>query len=85
MLSTTDEDLDFWIKDGRAITALIPELDDYLKPDAAKLKFSRVKNLKQIDVAGAKHLWVGESMVNLVLSEIVKVIAPSRLPLPEQI
>ncbi len=85
MLSTTDEDLDFWIKDGRAITALIPELDDYLKPDAAKLKFSRVKNLKQIDVAGAKHLWVGEPMVNLVLSEIVKVIAPSRLPLPEQI
>ena len=85
MLSTTDEDLDFWIKDGRAITALIPELDDYLQPDAAKLKFSRVKNLKQIDVAGAKHLWVGEPMVNLVLSEIVKVIAPSRLPLPEQI
>jgi hypothetical protein len=85
MLSTTDEDLDFWIKDGRAITALIPELDDYLKPDAAKLKFSRVKNLKQIDVAGAKHLWVGEPMVNLALSEIVKVIAPSRLPLPEQI
>jgi alpha/beta superfamily hydrolase len=85
MLSTTDEDLDFWIKDGRAITALIPELDDYLKPDAAKLKFSRVKNLKQIDVAGAKHLWVGEPMVYLVLSEIVKVIAPSRLPLPEQI
>jgi alpha/beta superfamily hydrolase len=85
MLSTTEEDLDFWIKDGRAITALIPELDDYLKPDAAKLKFSRVKNLKQIDVVGAKHLWVGEPMVHLVLSEIVKVIAPSRLPLPEQI
>jgi alpha/beta superfamily hydrolase len=85
MLSTTDEDLDFWIKDGRVITALIPELDDYLKPDAAKLKFSRVKNLKQIDVVGAKHLWVGEPMVHLVLSEIVKVIAPSRLPLPEQI
>ena len=85
MLSTTDEDLDFWIKDGRVITALIPELDDYLKPDAAKLKFSRVKNLKQIDVVGAKHLWVGEPMVHLVLSEIVRVIAPSRLPLPEQI
>lgn len=85
MLSTTDEDLDFWVKDGRAITALIPELDDYLKPDAARLKFSRVKNLKQIDVKGAKHLWVGEPMVYLVLSEIVKVIAPSRLPLPEQI
>ena len=85
MLSTTQEDLDFWIKDGRFITALIPELDDYLKPDAARLKFSKVKNLKQIDVAGAKHLWVGEPMVHLVLSEIVKVIAPSALPLPQEI
>ena len=85
MLSTTDEDLNFWIKDGRGITALIPELDDYLKPDAARVKFSKVKNLKQIDVAGAKHLLVGEPMVHLVLSEIVKVIAPSRLPLPTEI
>jgi hypothetical protein len=85
MLSTTDEDLDFWINDGRGITALIPELDDYLKPDAARVKFSKVKNLKQIDVAGAKHLWVGEPMVHLVLTEIVKVIAPSRLPLPTEI
>ena len=85
MLSTTDDDLDFWIKDGRPITALIPELDDYLKPDAARQRFSKVKNLKQIDVAGAKHLWVGEPMVHLVLSEIVKVIAPNRLPLPQEI
>jgi alpha/beta superfamily hydrolase len=85
MLSTTDEDLDFWIKDTRPITALIPELDDYLKPDAARVKFSKVKNLKQIDVNGAKHLLVGEPMVHLVLSEIVKVIAPSRLPLPTEI
>jgi alpha/beta superfamily hydrolase len=85
MLSTTDDDLDFWIKDGRPITALIPELDDYLKPDAATGKFSKVKNLKQIDVNGAKHLLVGEPMVHLVLSEIVKVIAPSRLPLPTEI
>jgi len=85
MLSTTNDDLDFWIKDGRQITALIPELDDYLRPDAAKLKFSKLKNLKQIDVVGAKHLLVGEPMVHLVLSEIVKVIAPSRLPLPQEI
>ena len=83
--TTTTEQLEYWNTDPRPITALVPELDDYLKPDAAKLKFSRVKNLKQIDVAGAKHLWVGEPMVYLVLSEIVKVIAPSRLPLPEQI
>ena len=85
MLSTTEDDLDFWINDGRGITALIPELDDYLKPDAARGKFAKVKNLKQIDVAGAKHLLVGEPMVHLVLSEIVKIIAPSRLPLPTEI
>ena len=85
MLSTTDEDLDFWAKDGRQITALIPEHDDYLKPDQARVKFSKVPNIKQIDVEDGKHLWVGEPMVYLVLSEIVRVIAPSKLPLPTEV
>ncbi|MEY3724000.1 MAG: hypothetical protein RL649_851 [Actinomycetota bacterium] len=66
------------------ITALIPEHDDYLKPAQAKLKFSKISTLKQIDVPGAKHLWVGEPMVHLVLSEIVRVIAPNKLPLPTE-
>ena len=85
MLSTTQEDLDFWAKDGRPITALIPEHDDYLKPDQARVKFSKLSNIKQIDVDDGKHLWVGEPMVHLVLSEIVRVIAPSKLPLPTEI
>ncbi|CAB4948269.1 unannotated protein [freshwater metagenome] len=85
MLSTTNEDLDFWTKDGRPITALIPEHDDYLKPDQARVKFSKVSNIKQIDVEDGKHLWVGEPMVHLVLSEIVRVIVPSKLPLPTEI
>ena len=85
MLSTTDEDLKFWAKDGRPITALIPEHDDYLKPAQAKIRFSNLPNLKQINIDGAKHLWVGEPMVYLVLSEIVKIIAPSRLPLPTEV
>ena len=85
MLATNDEDLAFWKEDGRPITALIPEHDDYLKPEAAKIRFSKVGNIKQINVDGAKHLWVGEPMVYLVLSEIVKVIAPSRLPLPLEV
>ena len=85
MIATNDEDLAFWKEDGRPITALIPEHDDYLKPDQAKLRFSKLANLKQIDVAGAKHLWVGEPMVYLVLSEIVKIIAPSRMPLPTEV
>ena len=85
MLSTTNEDLDFWVKDGRPITTLIPEHDDYLKPDQARVKFSKVSNIKQIDVEDGKHLWVGEPMVHLVLTEIVRVIAPSKLPLPTEI
>jgi len=85
MIATSDEDLAFWKEDGRPITALIPEHDDYLKPKAAKIRFSKVGNIKQINVDGAKHLWVGEPMVYLVLSEIVKVIAPSRLPLPLEV
>jgi alpha/beta superfamily hydrolase len=85
MLSTTNEDLDFWVKDGRPITTLIPEHDDYLKPDQARVRFSKVSNIKQIDVKDGKHLWVGEPMVHLVLTEIVRVIAPSKLPLPTEI
>ena len=85
MIATSDKDLEFWKEDGRPITALIPEHDDYLKPEAAKIRFSEVGNIKQINVNGAKHLWVGEPMVYLVLSEIVKIIAPSRLPLPTQV
>ena len=85
MIATDDEDLVFWKEDGRPITALIPEHDDYLKPAQAKIRFSDLPNLKQIDVKGVKHLWVGEPMVYLVLSEIVKVIVPSRLPLPTEV
>ena len=80
--STTDSDLDFWRKDGRPITALIPEFDDYLKPDEARERFRNLPNLNQIDVSGGKHLWVGEPAVYRVLSEIVSIIAPDRLPLP---
>jgi alpha/beta superfamily hydrolase len=85
LLSTTDEDLAFWAEDGRPITALIPEFDDYLKPNEAKARFSILPNLKQINVLGAKHLLVGEPTVHLVLTEIVKIIAPNRLPLLTEI
>jgi len=77
-------DLDFWTSDGRPITALIPEHDDYLKPKEAAIAFERVKQIKLINVDDAKHLWVGEPAVYRVLSEIVNVTAPDRLPLPTE-
>jgi hypothetical protein len=64
------------------VVALVPEFDDYLKPDEAKLRFSVAPNIKIVPAAGAKHLWVGENSVQVVLNEIVRMIAPSLVPLP---
>ena len=77
-------DLDFWAKDGRPITALIPEHDDYLKPNEATITFASVPQINLIPVDDAKHLWVGEPAVYRALTEIVRVIAPDALPLPEE-
>ena len=77
-------DLEFWSHDGRPIMALIPEFDDFLKPDAARRKFGVIPHMNIIEVKDGKHLWVGEPFVYRVLSEIVKVINPSRLPLPTE-
>ena len=85
LLETTDEDLDFWAKDGRPITALIPEHDDYLKPDAAEIAFKVIPQINLINVEEAKHLWVGEPAVYRVLTEITKIVAPQQLPLPTEI
>ncbi|CAB4759378.1 unannotated protein [freshwater metagenome] len=84
LLETNGADLEFWAKDGRPITALIPEHDDYLKPDAAAIAFAVIPQINLINVDGAKHLWVGEPAVYRVLAEITKIIAPARLPLPTE-
>ena len=85
LMKTEDSDLQFWAEDGRPITALIPEHDDYLKPDEARKRFSLIPQIDLIAVDGAKHLWVGEPYVHRVLSEITRIIAPSRLPLPTEL
>ena len=81
---STEEDLQWWSSDGRPVIALVPEHDDYLQPDAARKSFAPLKQITIIPVDDAKHLWVGEPAVYRVLSEITKVIAPDRLPLPEE-
>ena len=80
---STEEDLKWWGSDGRPVIALVPEHDDYLKPESARKSFAPLKQISIIAVEDAKHLWVGEPAVYRVLSEITKVIAPNRLPLPE--
>ena len=79
--TTTPEQLAYWNGDQRPIVALIPELDDYLRPHEAREKFSVIPHARLIEVEGAKHLWVGEPSVYRVLTEIVKQVAPEALPL----
>ena len=80
--TTTQEQLEYWNQDPRPITALIPELDDYLKPDAASQRFGVVPKIKIIAVEGAKHLWIGEPSVHRVLSEIRSIVTGDQEPLP---
>lgn len=80
-----ESDLEFWAQDGRKITALVPEFDDFLKPDTARVKFAKIPQIELIAVKDAKHLWVGEPFVHRVLSEIVKELNPVKLPLPTEI
>ena len=81
----SESDLLFWANDGRPITALVPEHDDYLKPAEARQRFAVIPQIDLIAVDGAKHLWVGEPSVNRVLTEITKIVSPHRLPLPVEI
>ena len=83
--TTKEEDLEFWATDGRPITALIPEHDDYLKPAEAAIAFAGVPQIHLINVDEAKHLWVGEPSVYRVLTEVVKILAPESLPLPTEL
>jgi len=84
LMTTQESDLEWWSNDGRPVTALIPEFDDYLKPDEAAIRFAPLKQITLINIDEGKHLWVGEPAVYRVLSEITKIIAPTRLPLPTE-
>ena len=78
-----DEHLDAWAASGKPVLALVPELDDYLRPPEARERFARIPQAEVIGVEGAKHLWVGEPSVRRVLTEIVRRVVPERHPLPE--
>lgn len=80
--TTTNEQLEYWNTDPRPITALVPEFDDYLQPEAARERFAIVPKLKIIAVDEAKHLWLGEPSVHRVLSEITSIVTGVATTLP---
>jgi uncharacterized protein len=79
-----DADLDAWAAAGKPLLVLVPELDDYLRPDEARRRFARVPQAELIAVDRAKHLWVGEPSVRIVLNEIVRRVNPAAAPLPTE-
>jgi len=80
----SDDEVAAWAGDGRKVVVLVPELDDYLRPDEARERFSAIPHAELIAVDGGKHLWVGESQTRRVLTEIVAAVNPSALPLPTE-
>jgi len=79
---TSADELAAWHGDRRRLVALIPELDDYLRPEQARERFAAVPEAELIAVEGGKHLWVGEAQTRRVLDEIVRVVNPAAAPLP---
>jgi len=77
-----DAELDRWAASGKPLVALVPELDDYLRPDEARRRFARVPQAEVVAVPGAKHLWVGEPYVRIALNEIVRRVNPAALVPP---
>lgn len=80
---TKEDELIRWNETSKQLVALIPEHDDYLKPLEAAERFSVIDEIELVAVAGAKHLWVGENATKRVLNEIVRVVNPAKLPLPD--
>lgn len=79
----TDVEIGAWAGSGKRLVAVIPELDDYLRPVAAAQRFATVPEIELVAVEGGKHLWVGESQTRRVLTEVVERLNPSALPMPE--
>ena len=80
--TTIEPDLLYWNSDPRPITALVPEFDEFLKPDEARERFSIIPSIRVIAVDGAKHLWLGEPFVRHVLSQITAIVTGEFEDLP---
>ncbi len=79
---TTQAELAEWAESPIQITALVPEDDDFLRPQEALRRFAVVPRAEVVDIEGGKHLWVGEKYVRRALDEVASAALgrPVRLP-----
>ena len=80
---TSSEEVASWKDAPIPVVALIPEFDDFLPPEPARLGFRPAPSIELVMAEGAKHLWVGEKQTRFVLDEITKRLNPAAAPLPE--
>lgn len=80
----TADEVAAWADEDCRVVILVPELDDYLRPDEARERFASIPDARLIAVDGGRHLWVGENQTYRVLTEIVRTVNPSALPLPTE-
>ena len=80
----TADEVAAWAGTGKRLVAVVPELDDYLRPAEAAERFASVPEAELVAVEEGKHLWVGEKQTYRVLTEIVQRLNSSALPLPTE-
>lgn len=80
-----DEHLRAWAEFGKPVVALVPEFDDFLRPQEARERFAPLTQARIEGIEDCKHLWVGETMVRRALNEIVAVVAPETGELPTEV
>ncbi len=81
---TSDAELAVWAGAGVPMTVLVPELDDFLRPDEARHRFAVIPDATVVGVDGAKHLWVGERYVQRVLDAVASVALGTSVTLPRE-
>ena len=74
-------DLAVWAESGKPVVAIVPEFDDYLRPDEARERFAGDTAGRGGRGEGGKHLWVGQA--ERALDLIVRAVDPGvATPLP---
>lgn len=79
---STQEHLARWAPSGKPVTALVPEHDDFLRPDGVRERCAVLPGARVVALAGAKHLLVGHA--DEVLDELAAAILPGSAPLPRE-
>lgn len=69
-----EEHLRAWGESGKPVHVLVPEFDDYLRPDEARARFATIPQAQVVGFSDTKHLWVGKA--EAALDAIVEAVAP---------